>query len=79
MRHFSPAWRSGEQAAAVVFVRRYQRRVFGLAYSMTSDPTLAEEVAQESLDQGVAPRPGVRPPSGIGHLMGLDHYEKPDH
>jgi RNA polymerase sigma factor (sigma-70 family) len=39
----------GEQAAAVEFVRRYQRRVFGLAYSMTSDPGLAEEMAQESL------------------------------
>jgi RNA polymerase sigma-70 factor (ECF subfamily) len=39
----------GEQAAVVAFVRRYQRRVYGLAYSMTSDPTVAEEVAQESL------------------------------
>jgi len=39
----------GEQAAVVAFARRYQRRVYGLAYSMTSDPTLAEEVAQESL------------------------------
>jgi len=39
----------GEQAAVVAFVRRYQRRVFGLAYSLTADPTLAEEVAQESL------------------------------
>jgi RNA polymerase sigma factor (sigma-70 family) len=39
----------GEQAAVVVFVRRYLGRVYGLAYSMTSDPTLAEEVAQESL------------------------------
>jgi RNA polymerase sigma factor (sigma-70 family) len=39
----------GEQAAAVEFVRRYQRRVFGLAYAMTSDPGLAEEMAQESL------------------------------
>jgi RNA polymerase sigma-70 factor (ECF subfamily) len=36
-------------AAAVAFVRRYQRRVFGLAYSMTSDSSLAEEVAQEAL------------------------------
>jgi len=39
----------GEHAAAVTFVRRYQRRVFGLAYSMTSDTGLAEEVAQEAL------------------------------
>jgi RNA polymerase sigma factor (sigma-70 family) len=39
----------GDQAAAVAFVRRYQRRVFGLAYSMTSDASVAEEVAQEAL------------------------------
>ena len=39
----------GEQAAAVTFVRRYQRRVFGLAYSMTSDPGVAEDVAQEAM------------------------------
>ena len=39
----------GEQAAAVAFVRRYQRRVFGLAYSMTSDPGVAEDVAQEAM------------------------------
>src|SRR5271167_4587392 len=39
----------GDQAAAVVFVRRYQRRIFGLAYSMTSDPSASEEVAQEAL------------------------------
>jgi RNA polymerase sigma factor (sigma-70 family) len=39
----------GDQEAAVVFVRRYQRRVFGLAYSMTSDASVAEEVAQEAL------------------------------
>jgi RNA polymerase sigma factor (sigma-70 family) len=39
----------GDQAAAVAFVRRYQRRVFGLAYSMTNDASLAEEVAQEAL------------------------------
>ena len=39
----------GDQAAAVVFVRRYQRRVFGLAYSMTSDVGVAEDVAQEAM------------------------------
>ncbi len=27
----------GDQQAAVSFVRRYQRRVYGLAYSMTGD------------------------------------------
>ncbi len=39
----------GEQAAAVTFVRRYQRRIFGLAYSMTGDAGVAEEVAQEAM------------------------------
>lgn len=39
----------GEQAAAVSFVRRYQRRVFGLAYSMTGDAGVAEDVAQEAM------------------------------
>ena len=39
----------GEQAAAVTFVRRYQRRAFGLAYSMTSDTGVAEDVAQEAM------------------------------
>ncbi len=39
----------GEEAAAVTFVRRYQRRVFGLAYSMTGDAGVAEDVAQEAM------------------------------
>jgi RNA polymerase sigma-70 factor (ECF subfamily) len=39
----------GDQAAAVAFVRRYQRRVFGLAYSMTNDAGVAEDVAQEAM------------------------------
>jgi RNA polymerase sigma factor (sigma-70 family) len=39
----------GDQAAAVTFVRRYQRRVYGLAFSMTSDSGVAEDVAQEAL------------------------------
>jgi RNA polymerase sigma-70 factor (ECF subfamily) len=39
----------GDQTAAVAFVRRYQRRVFGLAFSMAHDASVAEEVAQEAL------------------------------
>src|ERR1700722_674589 len=39
----------GDQSAAVTFTRRYQRRVFGLAYSMTSDAGLSEDVAQEAM------------------------------
>ncbi len=39
----------GDTSAAVTFVRRYQRRVFGLAYSMTGDAGVAEDVAQEAM------------------------------
>ncbi len=39
----------GEQPAAVTFVRRYQRRVFGLAHSMTGDIGVSEDVAQEAM------------------------------
>ncbi len=39
----------GEQTAAVAFVRRYQKRVFGLAYSMVGDAGAAEDVAQEAM------------------------------
>jgi RNA polymerase sigma-70 factor (ECF subfamily) len=39
----------GEQAAAMTFVRRYQKRVFGLAYSMVGDAGVAEDVAQEAM------------------------------
>jgi RNA polymerase sigma factor (sigma-70 family) len=39
----------GDQAAAVTFTRRYQRRIFGLAYSMTNDAGVAEDVAQEAM------------------------------
>lgn len=39
---------AGDPDAAVAFVRRFQRRVFGLAMSVLGDAALAEEVAQES-------------------------------
>lgn len=39
----------GDPAVEVAFVRRFQRRVYGLAVSMVSEPTLAEEIAQEAL------------------------------
>ena len=38
----------GDDRAAVAFVRRYQRRVFGLACSIVGDPVAAEDVAQEA-------------------------------
>ncbi len=39
----------GDPGSAVAFVRRYQRRVFGLAVSMLGEQTAAEDVAQEAL------------------------------
>lgn len=42
------AMAAGDSHAATAFVRRFQRRVYGLALSVVSDPALAEEVAQEA-------------------------------
>jgi RNA polymerase sigma factor (sigma-70 family) len=39
----------GDERAAVTFVRRYQKRVFGLAVGMLNDRGVAEDVAQEAL------------------------------
>ncbi len=38
-----------DEAAALAFVRRYQRRVFGMAKAIVNNSALAEEVAQEAL------------------------------
>ncbi|MGO9557522.1 MAG: RNA polymerase sigma factor [Acidimicrobiales bacterium] len=38
-----------DEGAAIAFIRRYQRRLFGLALGIVSDPSLAEEIAQEAL------------------------------
>ena len=39
----------GDHWAAAAFVRRFERRVFGLALRIVGDPALAEDVAQEAL------------------------------
>ncbi len=39
----------GDKEAAVAFVRRYQARVYGLAYSILGEAALAEDIAQEAL------------------------------
>lgn len=38
----------GDQRAGVAFVRRYQGRVYGLAFSMLGDSAQAQDVAQEA-------------------------------
>jgi len=42
------AMANGDDQAVVAFVRRYERRVYGLAWTMLGDPGLAEDVAQEA-------------------------------
>ncbi len=39
----------GNPQAGSAFVRRFQRRVYGLAKSIVGDPTQAEDIAQEAL------------------------------
>ena len=39
---------TGDREAAAAFVRRFQKRVYGLALSIVGDPGTAEEVAQEA-------------------------------
>jgi RNA polymerase sigma factor (sigma-70 family) len=39
---------AGDQDAASAFVRRFQRRVFGLARTIVSDDRAAEDIAQEA-------------------------------
>ena len=41
----------GDADAAAAFIRRHQRRVFGLALSVVGDPALAEDVAQEAFSR----------------------------
>jgi RNA polymerase sigma-70 factor (ECF subfamily) len=38
----------GDEQASLAFVRRYQRRLYGLAISIVRDTALAEDVAQEA-------------------------------
>jgi RNA polymerase sigma-70 factor (ECF subfamily) len=38
----------GDEDAVLVFVRRFQRRLFGLAFAIVADVGMAEDVAQEA-------------------------------
>jgi len=40
--------RAGESEAFEIVLRRYERRVFGLLYTLTSDPELARDLTQET-------------------------------
>ena len=39
---------AGDEQAATLFVRRFQRRVYGLALTITGDPSTAEDVASQA-------------------------------
>jgi RNA polymerase sigma factor (sigma-70 family) len=39
----------GDEDAGLMFIRRYQRRVYGLALSMVGDSAMAEDIAQEAM------------------------------
>ena len=71
----------GDQEAAVAFTRRYQRRVFGLAYSMTSDAGVAEDVAQEAMILARRRmRPSSTPGKRLGDILGPhDHHRNSGH
>jgi RNA polymerase sigma factor (sigma-70 family) len=43
------AMAAGDEQAALVFVRRYQRRLYGLAVVIVRDAALAEDIAQEAM------------------------------
>jgi RNA polymerase sigma-70 factor (ECF subfamily) len=42
---------AGDPELSIAFVRRYQRIVFGVAQTIISDPTAAEDVAQQTFEQ----------------------------
>jgi RNA polymerase sigma-70 factor (ECF subfamily) len=42
---------SGDPASGVAFVRRFQRRVYGVALAIVGDATMAEDVAQQAFEK----------------------------
>ena len=42
---------AGDGQASTVFVRRFQRQVYGLAVTMVGDRTLAEDIAQQTFER----------------------------
>jgi RNA polymerase sigma-70 factor (ECF subfamily) len=42
---------AGESSVGIAFVRRFQRRVYGVALAVVGDPVLAEDVAQQAFEK----------------------------
>jgi RNA polymerase sigma factor (sigma-70 family) len=72
---------AGDREAALVFIRRFQSRVFGLALSIVRDRQMAEEVAQDTFVRAwryAGSYDPVRGPAaawllGIARNASLDH------
>jgi len=70
---------NGDREAAAAFVRRFQKRVYGLALSIVGDAGTAEDVAQEAPHPRLAPRRRLRRSSRPrAHLAPHDHAERRD-
>jgi RNA polymerase sigma factor (sigma-70 family) len=64
---------AGDPEAAAAFVRRFQRQVFGLAFTVLGDRATAEDVAQEAFVRawGGAATFDARRGSVLGWLLGI--------
>ena len=59
------------------FVRRYQRRVYGLAFQHGRRPGDGAGHRPGSIPAYLAPRPGFRPPARVGRDLGADDHSQP--
>ena len=64
----------GDAELSVAFVRRFQGPVFGVAFTVLGDPTLAEDVAQQAFERAWRHAASVRPAARRRrHLVDGDH------
>ena len=69
----------GDDRATVAFVRRYQKRVYGLAIGMLGDPRHRRGRRPRSTAARLAARAGVRRSARIGDQLGAHHHAEPGH
>ena len=68
---------SSDREAAAAFVRRYQRRVFGLAFAIVGDRDAASDVAQEAFVRVLAACRRVRRPAWQRVDVAADDHPQP--
>ncbi|MGH9302555.1 MAG: RNA polymerase sigma factor [Acidimicrobiales bacterium] len=71
----------GDQQAGVAFVRRFQRRVYGLAFQMLGDSSQAEDIAQEAIFRAWKHAPAFDPRRGsvVSWLLTITRNLAVDH